>query len=336
MHFGIKKSDLIWQESQIRFFREQLVPDLKRTGITSLFILGDVFDTRNTLNVQSVNAVIDLFKDELSGLDIRIIVGNHDMYMTTSTDINSLKILELLPNVTVYEKPTELKIDGKSILMLPWVTDYSKFDEIVTGTYDYCFCHADIIGFDIGGRLSESGLMAKNLLDHFRYTWSGHYHKGCVRNYEDGRYIIYAGSPYELTRIDRDDPKGYHVLDFETGEHTFVENAISIRYTRHMYPDVDMAVVKGNVVDLEIPYEMSDETKKIYALVEKIEKLGPAYPVNINVMPPPDDSGDPELEQESLNIVTLFKNYMEKQDTPVDKSELFAEFMKLYNTYKEQ
>lgn len=336
LHIGIKKSDIIWQQSQLKFFKEQLVPELKSKGIKDIFILGDVFDTRNTLNVQSVNAVIDLFKNTLKDFNIKIIVGNHDMYMTTTTDINSLKILDLLPNVTVYEQPTPLTIDGKSILMLPWITDYSKFDEIVTDTYDYCFCHADIIGFNLGGRLSDSGLMAKNLLDYFKYVWSGHYHNGCTRTYEDGKYIIYAGSPYELTRIDRGDAKGYHILDFETGEHEFVENKESIKFTKFTYPDVDMSAVAGNVVDLDVPFELSDQTKKIYALVEKIEKLMPAYPVNINILPCEGDYEDADLGQESLNIITLFKNYIDQLETSVDKDELYQSFIELYNVYKEQ
>lgn len=336
LHIGIKKSDIIWQQSQLKFFKEQLVPELKSKNINDLFILGDVFDTRNTLNVQSVNAVIDLFKNTLKDFNIKIIVGNHDMYMTTTTDINSLKILDLLPNVTVYEQPIPLTIDGKSVLMLPWITDYSKFNEIVTDTYDYCFCHADIIGFNLGGRLSDSGLMAKNLLDHFKYVWSGHYHNGCTRTYEDGKYIIYAGSPYELTRIDRGDAKGYHILDIETGEHEFVENKESIKFTKFTYPDVDMSAVAGNVVDLDVPFELSDQTKKIYALVEKIEKLMPAYPVNINILPCEGDYEDADLGQESLNIITLFKNYIDQLETSVDKDELYQSFIELYNVYKEQ
>lgn len=336
MHMGVKKSDFTFQQSQLSFFKKQLVPELKAKGITDLFILGDVFDTRNAINVQTDNVVIDLFKNTLKDFNIKVIVGNHDMYTTTSTEVNSLKVLDLMDHVTVYERPTPISIDGKSILMLPWITDYSKFDEIVTDTYDYCFCHADIIGFNMGGRLSDSGLMAKNLLDHFKYVWSGHYHNGYTRNYEDGKYIIYAGSPYQITRIDRGDQKGYHILDFETGEHEFFENRYSIRFTKHVYPTVDLDIVAGNVVDLDVPFEYADQNKKIYALVEKMEKLGPAYPVNINILPYEGDYEEADLGQDSLNIITLFKNYIEQLDTPVDKDELFNNFLELYNGYKDQ
>ena len=106
LHAGIKKSDSVFQRSQLKFFTDQLVPELKASGITKLFILGDVFDTRQAVNVQTDNVVIDLFKNTLKDFDIHVIVGNHDMYMTTTTEINSLKVLDLMPHVTLYEKPT--------------------------------------------------------------------------------------------------------------------------------------------------------------------------------------------------------------------------------------
>ena len=61
-HFGIKKSDISFMESQLRFYKEQFVPELKQANIKDIFILGDVFDTRQTINVQTINVVIDLFK----------------------------------------------------------------------------------------------------------------------------------------------------------------------------------------------------------------------------------------------------------------------------------
>ena len=183
VHIGIKKADAVFMESQLRFFREQLVPELTEQGIKTIWVLGDVFDTRQQINTLVINKVIELFRDTLKDFDINIIVGNHDMYLTTDTGINSLKILDLLPNVTVYENQTSLTIDGKKILVQPWITDYSTY--ILTEHYDYAFMHADIIGFDQGGgRLSEAGLIAKELLKHIDYVYSGHYHNGVHREFE--------------------------------------------------------------------------------------------------------------------------------------------------------
>lgn len=333
-HFGVKKSDIPFMESQIRFYKNQFVPELKQSNIKDIFILGDVFDTRQTINVQTINIVIDLFKNILKDFNINIIVGNHDMYMTTTTDINSLKILDILPNVTVYEKQTILNIDNKTILLQPWITDYSTYN--LTGHYDYAFMHADIIGFDQGGgRLSEAGLIAKELLKHIDYVYSGHYHNGVHREFEPGKCIAYLGAPYQLTRIDRDGIRGYHILDIKTGNRSLIENKVSMKFTRHVYPNADLNIIPGNVVDLDVPYEYADQTKKISTYVAKLDALKPAYPVNINILPSP-DTEEEEFDTDNLNIISLFKNYLDQLETKVDKNDLYDNFIELYNIYKEQ
>ena len=336
LHFGIKKADPTFMESQLRFFKEQFVPELNAAGIDTIWILGDVFDTRQTINTMTINKVIELFKDTLRDFDINIIVGNHDMYLTTDTGINSLKILDLLPKVTVYENQASLTIDGKKILVQPWIVDY-KQENLITGKYDYCFCHADIVGFDMGGgRLSESGLVAKELLKHIDAVYSGHYHNGIHRQFEPGKSVTYLGAPYQLTRIDRNGIRGYHILDIATGERTLIENKVSIKFTRHVYPDINTIMVPGNVVDIDIPAEYADQTKKITDLVNKLEKMGPAYPVNINYLPAEDDCTE-VIDTENLNIITLFKNYLEQVELDSKhKDMLYDSFIELYNNYKEQ
>lgn len=335
LHMGIKKQCPVFMESQLRFFIKQFVPELKQANIKDIWVLGDVFDTRMSLNTLVVNKTIELFKDILKDFNIKIIVGNHDMYLTTDTGVNSLKILDLLPNVTVYEKQTVLTIDSKTILLQPWITDYSTY--ILTEHYDYAFMHADIIGFDQGGgRLSESGLMAKELLKKVDAVYTGHYHNGIHRQFEKGKSVTYLGAPYQLTRIDRGGTRGYHILDIATGERTMMENKVSMKFTRHVYPDVNLEVIPGNVVDLDIPAEYNDQTKKISVLVTKLERLKPAYPVNINYLPSEDDTEE-IIDTENLNIITLFKNYISQVELePVYKDKLYDSFIELYNNYKEQ
>lgn len=336
LHFGIKKADPTFMGSQLRFFKEQFVPELNASGIKDIWILGDVFDTRQAINTSVIYNVIDLFNETLKDFNIKIIVGNHDMYLTTDVGITSLKILSVLPHVTIYDKQTTLEIDGKKILMQPWIVDYAQ-EDLIKGKYDYAFMHADIIGFDMGGgRLSESGLMAKELLKKVDAVYTGHYHNGIHRQFEKGKSVTYLGAPYQLTRIDRGGTRGYHILDIATGERTMVENKVSMKFTRHVYPDVNLEVIPGNVVDLDIPAEYNDQTKKISVLVTKLERLKPAYPVNINYLPSEDDTEE-IIDTENLNIITLFKNYISQVELePVYKDKLYDSFIELYNNYKEQ
>lgn len=336
LHIGIKKQCPVFMESQLRFFREQFVPELTERGIKNIWVLGDVFDTRQQINTLVINKAIELFRDTLRDFDIDIIVGNHDMYLTTDTGINSLKILSLLPNVTVYERQETLTIDGKKVLVQPWIIDYGQPD-LIKGKYDYAFMHADIIGFDQGGgRLSESGLVAKEILRHVDAVYSGHYHNGVRRQFEKGKSITYLGAPYQLTRIDRNGVRGYRVLDVTSGESSLIENRVSMKFTRHVYPDIDTSAVPGNVVDIDVPAEYADQTKKIADLVGRLEKMGPAYPVNVNYLPSEDECTD-VIDTENLNIIALFKNYLEQVEMDArHKDMLYDSFIELYNNYKEQ
>lgn len=334
LHLGIKKSDMIFQNSQIAFYEKQLVPELKEKNIKDIYILGDVFDTRQQINVQTINVVIDLFKKTLCDFNIHIIVGNHDMYLTTDTGVNSLKILDLLPNVSVYEKPTEIEIDGKNILMLPWVTDYNEIENLITKHYEYCFAHLDIVGFDMGGRLSETGVTVNTLLKSVDHVYSGHYHNAVDRKYQGDKTIVYVGSPYHLTRIDRDTKKGYRILEVKNNVCEHIENNVSMKFYKHTFPDINFNLIKNNVVDIDIPYEYTDKTKQIYDVIAKIEKLQPAYPPNLNYLV---SENEVDIEMpENISIISLFQNYLEELETNINKKVLYDNFIELYNVYKDQ
>ena len=337
LHYGVKKNDLTFMESQLRFFKNQFVPELKQKNIDTIVVCGDVFDSRQTINVQTENVVIDLFKNTLKDFTIHIIVGNHDMFHTNTTEVNSLKALDLLPNVTVYEQMTEIEFGGKSTLMLPWIVNYEDFDQIVLKRYKFCFAHLDIVGFDMGGHLSENGLTMMQVLEKFDHTFTGHYHTRINRENIDGQTVTYVGSPYQITRIDRNQERGYLVLDTDTEEYQWYNNTQSIRFNTFTYPNVDRNKVKGNVVDLHIPYDKQNETKQIYDLVKELDGLFPAYPVNTFNDEPPigTDTVDMNVDTERFNILNMAKNYIDQLElTKITNEELYKALEELYDKFK--
>lgn len=338
LHFGVKKSDQTFLDSQLRFFQCQFVPELKEQGIDTIVVCGDVFDTRQTVNVATENVVIDLFKRTLADFNVHVIVGNHDMFHTTTTEVNSLKALDLLPNVTVYEQMTEMEFDGKKTLMLPWLINYEDFDQMVLKHYDYCFAHLDIIGFDMGGMLSEYGLTMNQVMNKIDHTFTGHYHKRCNRENIDGKTVTYVGSPYQITRIDKYCDRGYLVLDTATDEYEWHNNNQSMRFYSFNYPNIDRTQVKGNVIDIHIPYERQNETKQIYDLIKELDGLFPAYPVNTFNDDPPVTGDDANLNVETgrFNIMTMAKTYIDQLDcgNKVTSDELYKALADLYEQFK--
>ena len=62
VHFGKYKSDPVFLENQISFFKEQLIPYMKQNNISHIFQLGDLFDNRKTLDGYLYSELIKLFQ----------------------------------------------------------------------------------------------------------------------------------------------------------------------------------------------------------------------------------------------------------------------------------
>lgn len=342
-HLGVKKSDKVFQESQMKFFEQQFVPELKEKGITTIVILGDVFDTRQAVNTNTMNTVLHLFNDVLKGFDVHVIVGNHDLYYTTTTEVNSVKWLSLIQNVHLYEEPTKVVLgkdnDSTEVLMLPWITDYKAFDKWNT-TAEYVFAHLDIAGMRMDKfNFCTCGASIQKLFDKFDHIYSGHFHTRTEKK-NGSKNITYIGSPYQITRMDRDDARGYTILDLKTNETEFVENTQSIKFKTANFPenidDIEN-FTRGNVIDVLVKYEDSKYSKKIYEYTKNFEQYGPAYPVNIKILQQ-EEIATSEKKIDGINLFTLMKEYVDA-DNEIPKEQktvVYNELIRLYNNCKGQ
>ena len=342
-HLGVKKSDKIFQESQMKFFENQFVPELKERGINTIVILGDVFDTRQAVNTNTMNTVLHLFNDVLKDFDVHVIVGNHDLYYTTTTEVNSVKWLSLVKNVHLYEKAEKVTLgdgaDGTEVLMLPWITNYQEFDNWNT-TAEYVFAHLDIAGMKMDKfNFCTYGATIQKLFDKFDHIYTGHFHTRSEKKQGD-KNITYVGSPYQITRMDRDDARGYTILDLKTNETEFVENTQSMKFNVANFPDEVTDIenfTRGNVVDVLVKYEDSKYSKKIYEYAKNFEQYHPAYPVNIKILQR-EDIAPTDKKIDGINLFSLMKEYIDADNEipKVDKSRVYDELVKLYNEMKSQ
>lgn len=343
LHLGVKKSDRVFQDSQMKFFEKQLVPELKERGIDTIVILGDVIDTRQSINTSTMNTVYDLFHDVLAEFDIHVILGNHDLYFTTTTEVNGVKWFHLLSNVHLYEKPTKVRLgkpgDETEVLMLPWIVDYSEFGKWNVSA-EYVFAHLDIAGMKMDKyNFSTTGVTISDLFDRFEHIYTGHYHTRSEKK-QGTKNITYIGSPYQISRIDIGDKRGVTILDLATNETELIENTKSIQFRVVDFPeeiaDIDN-FTRGNVVDVRVKYEDSKYSKKIYEYVKNIQQHEPAYPVNIEIQQR-QDIGQVDSKIDGINLFTLMKEYVDSDaDIPKeDKDGVYKELIRLYNECKGQ
>ena len=287
LHFGVHRNSETHLESQKRFFYGQLIPYLKDSDIKNMIIPGDIFDSRNTINVKIMNEVYNLFYELDQMLDsIMVIVGNHDLYYTTNSQVHSLKFLEKFNNIQLIENPTTVKYDEyTSIFAVPWVIDEHEFVKEVKKTdANICIGHFEIAGFRMNNhKVNELGL-SKKLFGKFERVFSGHFHLTDVQK-SKGSEIVYIGSPYAMDRGDMNESKGFMVLDAESKNYDFVNNNVSLKYVKVNYPqEVHKDLIEGNVVDVYVNYDEEYKEKDFQKYIESLQKMQPMGNVNVKIV----------------------------------------------------
>ena len=336
LHFGVKDSDRKFQDSQFAFM-EQMVQNCKDRGIEKIFVLGDLFDTRHAVNVLTVNRVVEFFKSHEGEVIWYIILGNHDLYYKSSTEVSSLVVLERIKYVNIIDKPTMIG----DTLLLPWVTDYEQFRNEVEGKMDCerMFGHLDVLGakMDIFNNRAEQGFDKDELFKHWKYVYTGHYHIHSETTQGDCK-LTYLGSPYQLNRSEIE-PKGFYILDTDIEDLKLVRNKHCIEYKKLKYPEMPEnpeEFIRGHIIDVEISWEDSKYMTKVNDYLEKLESYGPAYPVNPIYQRRRETTSTEKIDVSKITILSLGKRYIDDCEDIKNKSKVFQAFKELYSSHSIQ
>jgi len=335
LHFGVRKNSEVFLDSQLRFIVEQFVPYLKEHGIKKIFMLGDLFDNRSSTNTKVMNAVYDIFATCLKDFEIYMIIGNHDCYFNSTVNINSMKFLEGFKNIHLIEKITKITLNKKKIVMVPWIVDNVEFiREFQKINCDICMGHFNISGFHFNKfKKSDDGLHGK-LFGKCKKVFTGHFH---IRNSQKihGSEIVYVGSPYQLTRNDIDESRGFTILDLSTLEYKFIDNNVSLKYIKLKFPEkFTKNKISNNIIDVHVDYDEKYNEKIVERYVQKIEQLDPAMTPNIFVDNNSELSGNIDLDGYNIgSMLDLMREYINSLDVR-NKEEIYDLLIDLYNEVK--
>ena len=119
--------------------------------------------------------------------------------------------------------------------------------------------HLELNGFRAHrGHVMEDGMDCE-LFEKFSHVFSGHYH---TRS-DDGK-IFYLGNPYEMFWNDVNDPRGFHIFDTETLEHTPINNPYrifyNIYYEDNNYKLFDAREYQGKIVKVIVKKNLNQKT----------------------------------------------------------------------------
>lgn len=256
-HFGVRSNSVEWMEIHRDYFFNWFIPLLKKNYKEgdALIHTGDVFDSRQSLNLKVMNMGLEIFKAISEIMPIYVICGNHDIYHKKSNEVNSLKPFSYMSNVHVYEEPVVLELNGGKTraLLMPW-RDTKEQEQacIDSNNADYLFCHTDIRGLKFNSFVEVEEGNGTDSFDKFKRVYSGHIHYAQIN-----KNIRMVGCPYPLTRSDIGNVKHVWYIDFKTDEEHGIPNDYSPQFMRMKlenvlemrYGDVKK-LVENNFVDI--------------------------------------------------------------------------------------
>lgn len=231
-HFGVRQNSILWLKSQMSFFYDQLIPFIKKQkeGVF-IYHLGDLFDSRSSINPFIANQVRELFS-YIASLDnvrqIIIIGGNHDYYSPNDSTTDSInlvlrgidKVQPVTNGIMMYEDEEldELEFD----VFVPWnyYYDFRYLESSISiKGVKRVFIHNDLDNIEP----EYKELFKKYNVD----VYSGHIHVPS----EYGK-LHNLGSCFALTFTDANQERGFYTMDDNGDNFTFHSNTKSIKFRR--------------------------------------------------------------------------------------------------------
>ena len=218
-----------WLKVHREYFTDFLFPllteNVKEDDI--IIHLGDLFDDRDILPIDIYNYGLNIVEKLSKIAPTHILIGNHDLWTKSTSDINSINPFKYITNVHIYNKTSEIEYNGVKLCLMPYIdSKKEQVKQIKNFKHcDYLFCHSDLNGC----RMHLTSVAHRNLnkidideFKSFKKTFSGHVH---IR--QENKNFEFIGSNFQMDRNDYGDEKGITVLDTNTGEQKFYPNNIS-------------------------------------------------------------------------------------------------------------
>ena len=318
-HYGARKGSKLFHDYFEQFYKNVFFPTLEKEEITTVLHLGDAFDSRKSIDYQSLDWTRRVVLEPLRKYEVHMIVGNHDIYLRNSTKINAPSLLlQNYSNIKTYSDPEVIKIGNLNVLMIPWIcadNEEKTLRLIKNSGCKVAMGHLELNGFQAHrGHIMDDG-MDSIVFDNFTKVFSGHYHTR-----SNNGTVFYLGNPYEIFWNDVNDTRGFHIFDTETFEHTPVNNPYKmyciIYYDDDNYQTFDTREYENKIVKVIV--RKKSNTKKFEKFIDKL------YTSNVSELKIVENLQIEENEDfeayESEDTLSILNRYVEESEISLDKS----------------
>ena len=328
-HYGCRKGSKLFQDYFESFYKNIFFPTLEQHGITTVIHMGDAFDSRKSIDYQSLEWTKRVVLDPLLKYDVHMLVGNHDAYYKNTNSVNSPSLLlQNYSNIKTYSDPEVIKIGNLNVLLIPWIcadNEEKTLRLIKKSGCKVAMGHLELNGFEAyRGHTMDDG-MDSIVFDGFTKVFSGHYHTRSTNG-----VVFYLGNPYEMYWNDVNDTRGFHIFDTETLEHTPVDNPYRMYYIIHYedtnYQTFDTREYENKIVKVIV--RKKTNTKKFEKFIDKL------YTSNVAELKIVENFQIEENENfeafESEDTLSVLNRYIEESEINLDKKIIQKMFKEIY------
>ena len=277
------------------------------------------------------------------------LLGNHDIYMKNTTDINSLVFFKNIANVQLIDTPTQIELNNSKALLVPWLGDVAKYED---ESFDMMFGHFDVsskyliksyieehsvlpaASADIAGSIDTDNMLASSapaktsgdfvgdFVDKVKKggaVFSGHIH-GHKEIVSKGRNFIFVGDPYQQNLGEKTYQCGFYIIN-DDNSYSFHEITSVPKHVEIYMSDVvdnfdkfDFSIVKGNILhkiyDVEVDNVMDAKISKRINDLHPYEELLPDYEIDLS------SSSEIKMQNASIELIKkskldYIKNYID-------------------------
>ena len=320
-HFGARKGSVEFHQYFQKFYEDIFFPAIAREGITTLIDMGDTFDNRRNIDLWSLKWAKENYFDRLRDMGVAVysIVGNHTAYYKNNNTVNTIDLLlREYNNIVTIRDFAEYTIGGTKFAFLAWINkenEKAMTKKIKASKAKVACGHLELNGFSPYKGFEQTRGQDIEHLQKFDRVFSGHYH---TRS-NDGQ-VFYLGNPYEMYWNDVGDPRGFHIFDTDTMEHTPVNNPYKIFYNLYYEDDdaqlLDTRQFAGKILKLIV--RKKSDPKKFERYIDKI------YASDVHELKILENFQLQENEEfeafESEDTLSILNRYVEESEIDLQKS----------------
>ena len=331
-HYGARKGSKYLHDFFKKFYDDIFFPTLERENIKTVIHMGDAFDNRRSIDLQSLEWAKQVVFNRIAemGITLHMIVGNHDTYFKNTNSVNSVGLLlKEYDNIKIYSEVEEVKLDKLKVLFVPWINQENEETTFKSIQNTSCTCamgHLELNGFRAHrGHVMEDG-MESELFEKFELVFSGHYH---TRS-NNGK-IYYLGNPYEMYWNDVNDTRGFHIFDTETLGFEPINNPYKLFYNVYYedtpYQTFDTRDYVGKIVKVIV--KKKSDPKKFEKFIDKLYSSGIQ---ELKIVENFEIHIDEDFEvEESENTISILNRYIDESEIDCDKSIIKGILQKIYS-----